>query len=148
MRSLQKIRNSKHLNNSGFNLIEMMIIVVIIGILAGMTLPAFARYLNNQKIEGARNALISDLAYARSLAVARRTTFQMVFNGNSYQIIQPGPNTVMRSFEAPSGVLYNADVDPQFFAHGLVEPAVIILQGQNIPDEVITLLPTGAVSHD
>jgi len=133
--------------NAGFTLTETMIIVVIIGVIAGMTIPSFMNYLQRQKVQGARNALMADIAYARSLAIARRTTFRIVFTDDAYTIIQPGPDTVMRAKDAPAGVTFNADVNPNFYAHGLADAANIALTGVRLTSNV-TVLPNGTATHD
>ncbi|MCK5407292.1 MAG: GspH/FimT family pseudopilin, partial [Candidatus Krumholzibacteria bacterium] len=97
------IRSSK-----GFTLIETMIVVAIIGVLAGLTIPAFASYMQRQKVIGARTELLADIQYARSLAIARRTTFQIDFEAGQYRILLPGPDTVIRTKLAPDGVTFNA----------------------------------------
>ena len=142
MKSKRLIRS-----NAGFTMIEIMIIVVIIGILAGLTLPQFVNYFRSQRVVGARTELLSDISYARSLAIARRTTFQLVFNGPDYQIILPGPNTVIREREAPPGVTITADADPNFYAHGLSDAANIVVAGGG-RNSTVNLLPTGMASHD
>lgn len=141
-------KSKRHIrSSSGFTLTETMIIVAIIGVLAGITIPAFMGYFQRQKVRGAEATLLSDISYARSLAIARRTTFQMVFNGNNYQIIQPGPDTVMREKEAPSGVSYTSDINPNFYAHGLADAANIVVAG-TYENKNVTLLPNGTATHD
>ena len=134
-------------SNAGFTLIETMIIVVIIGVIAGITIPSFMKYFQTQKLVGARSELLSDISYARSLAIARRTTFQLVFTGSEYRIIEPGPNTVIRRREAPSGVLITADANPNFYPHGLADAANIVVTGSR-GNSTVNLLPTGMATHD
>jgi len=131
----------------GFTLTETMIIVVIVGVLAGITIPAFMNYFQRQKAAAAETELLADISYARSLAIARRTTYQLVFNGDTYQIIEPGPNTVMREREAPAGVTITADQNPQFYPHGLADAANIVVTGR-YGDSAVTLLPNGTATHD
>ena len=133
--------------NKGFTLIETMIVVAVIGIIAGMTIPSFMNYIQRQKVEGAQNALLSDIAYARSLAIARRTTFRMVFAGDTYTVIEPGPDTVMRTKTAPPGVTFAADVDPNFYAFGLADAANIVVTGPRSQTN-ISVLPNGTATHD
>jgi Tfp pilus assembly protein FimT len=126
---------------------ETMIVVVLIGVIAGITIPSFMNYFQRQKLRGATNELMADISYARSLAIARRTTFQLVFNGNNYQIVQPGPNTVIRQRQMPDGVTLASDADPQFYPHGLADAANVVIDG-TFDNRLVTLLPNGTATHD
>lgn len=141
------VKTKSHMSIAGFTLMETMVIVVIIGVMAGLTIPAFSRHLQRQKVQGARNELIADIQYARSLAIARRTTYRMDFEAGQYQIVLPGPETVMRTKTAPEGVIYNADVNPRFYAWGLVDATNITIAG-GCSSSNLTLAPNGAVTHD
>lgn len=142
MSKLRFIRSSK-----GFTLIETMIIVAILGVLAGITIPAFSNYLHRQKVIGATNQLIADMQYARSIAIARRTTFRIEFEQDRYRIILPGPDDVIRDKTAPDGVTFNADADPNFYAWGLAD-ACNVAVGNFKKTTNVTLLPNGTVTHD
>lgn len=126
---------------------ETMIIVVIIGIVAGITIPTFMKYFEEQKIRGAVNELMADISYARSLAIARRTTYQLVFAAGSYQLIEPGPDTVMRARTLDDGLTLAADANPNFYPHGLADAANILIDGVH-NQNLVTLLPNGTASHD
>lgn len=56
-RDVQFSRNSIELNQKGFTLIELMIVVAIIGILAAIALPAYTGYTERAKATEATNAL-------------------------------------------------------------------------------------------
>jgi prepilin-type N-terminal cleavage/methylation domain-containing protein len=142
MSTLRFIRSSR-----GFTLIETMIIVAIIGVLAGLTIPAFANYIQRQKVIGARNELMADIQYARSLAIARRTTYQIDFEAGQYRLIIPGPDTVIRTKTAPDGVTFNADTDPNFYAWGLSDACNIAVSNFKRTSNV-SLLPNGTVTYD
>jgi hypothetical protein len=90
---------------------------------------------------------MADIQYARSLAIARRTTFQIDFEAGQYQILLPGPDTVIRTKEAPDGVTFTADADPNFYAWGLTD-ACNIAVGNFKMTSTISLLPNGTVTHD
>ncbi len=131
----------------GFTLIEIMVVVSLLGIIAGLTIPSFAQYLQKQKVVGATNELMADIQYARSLAIARRQTYQIDFELNQYDIIIPGPNTVIRSKTAPSGVQFNADADPNFYPWGLSDACNVAVNSR-LKTTNVTLLPNGTVDHD
>lgn len=124
-----------------------MIIVSIIGVLAGLTIPAFANYLARQKVIGARSELMADIQYARSLAIARRTTFRIDFQADQYQLILPGPDDIIRQRSAPDGITYNANTDPNFYPWGLAD-ACNIQVGNVRKTSTVNLLPNGTVTHD
>jgi type IV fimbrial biogenesis protein FimT len=132
----------------GFTLMETMIIVVIIGIIAGLTIPAFMGYFQRQKLIGVQRELMSDIAFARSLAIARRSTFRIDFNANNYQVVDPGNgDQIMRQRQMPDGIILNADTNPNFYAHGLADAATIVIDG-SWDDNNVQLLPNGTATHD
>jgi len=143
--TMSKLRFKR--SSKGFTLIETMVLVAIIGVLAGLTIPSFASYMARQKVNGATNQLMADIQYARSIAIARRTTFRMEFQADSYQIILPGPDDIIRDKTAPDGVTYNADTDPNFYAWGLSD-ACNIAVGNFKKTTNVSLLPNGTVTHD
>ena len=57
----------------GFTLIELMIVLTLIAIMAGIGVPGFQTMVQNNRLTTTTNSLLSALQYARSEAVTQRT---------------------------------------------------------------------------
>lgn len=67
---------------SGFTMVELIVVMVVVGILAVFAVPRFAQ-LSGFKDVGFRDQVKSAVAYARKAAVARRRHTCLVFDGGS-----------------------------------------------------------------
>ncbi len=88
--------------NSGFTLVEVMIVTAIIGILAGFTMYSWSVWKPNYQLKSAARDLYSTMQHARLLAVKRNIAVRIVFNNavnpgfyfidldNSGAVDQPG----------------------------------------------------------
>ena len=62
-----------------FTLLEMLVVLVVIGILAGLALPAIRGSLESRAIDAASRQVLEDLSFARQKAISQRSTVAMVF---------------------------------------------------------------------
>jgi prepilin-type N-terminal cleavage/methylation domain-containing protein len=62
-----------------FTLLEMLMVLVIIGILAGLALPAIRGSMESRVIDAASRQVLDDLSFARQKAISQRSTVAMVF---------------------------------------------------------------------
>src|SRR4051812_48658675 len=80
--------NSAHFRRSGFTLVEILAVVVIIGIASAIVIPQIG---NRDDLKGAAAArvLVADLIYAQNLAVATQSTTYVKFDtaNNKYTIL-------------------------------------------------------------
>jgi type IV fimbrial biogenesis protein FimT len=66
------IAMAKHLRSGkGFTLLELMITLAVVSILMVLAAPSFRDLIRRSKVNSASNALLADLSYARSEAIAR-----------------------------------------------------------------------------
>ena len=80
---IKKWINMNRLQSAGFTLIELMIVIAITAILTALAVPSFSVTLDNQRISGAAEAVLSDLRWARSEAIKRNTEVRVTFTSGS-----------------------------------------------------------------
>jgi prepilin-type N-terminal cleavage/methylation domain-containing protein len=72
-------RSSAWRSEGGFTILELMIVIGIIGLLAGMALPHLRGFTSGSAMTAATRQLIDDVALARQRAMANRSQVCMVF---------------------------------------------------------------------
>jgi len=69
---------------SGFTLIELMIVVIVLGILAAIALPSFQSTLERRRLVGATDILYANLQYARTEAIKQNQAVQFSINTGTW----------------------------------------------------------------
>ena len=76
----QKFKTQNSKLSSGFTLIELIVVVVIIGILAGVSAPKIVSSLNAGKLRSEANQILTTMRYAQGMAAMQRATYRIKFN--------------------------------------------------------------------
>ena len=72
---------------SGFTMIEVLVVVAILAILMGLAIPGFTRWLPNYRLRGATRDLYSNLQLAKAGAVKERSEWAVRFTSTtSYEV--------------------------------------------------------------
>ena len=91
---------------AGYTLVEVMMTILVIGILTAMAIPAMNPAIHDRLQAGAQ-VVASDLAYARSLAVANNSSYRLTFElaNNRYYLEHSGTNYALNTL--PSSPFYS-----------------------------------------
>lgn len=71
------------IKQTGFSLIELLIVIVMIGILSSLAAPSYQEMIENTKIRTAAESIQSGFQIARAEAVKRNRSVQFDFRGTS-----------------------------------------------------------------
>lgn len=138
-----------HHNESGFSLIELMVVVALIAITAALALPNMFGQRADAKLQGAINNLKGDLNVAKSMAVRENANVVILFEADGYQVFvdngatdwvwESGNERLLRNRRLPAGVsidLAATDLDTdrtRFNERGLPHPdylgTIVVVDG-------------------
>lgn len=90
---------AKTVDDAGFTLIELMVVIIIIGILSAIAIPAFL----NQRQSAWDGAAKSDLANFRLVAGQYEETQNGTYTGLSFSVATAAPYGFKPSTDEPSG---------------------------------------------
>lgn len=113
---------------SGFTLLELMLVVTIAGLLLGFGVPAMGNFFRNARITGAANDVMGGLHFARSEAIKRRIPVTLCTSADPLN-----NNPVCDASPLLTG--WVAFVDPN--QNGQRDAAeVVLLQHEPMPDTI------------
>jgi type II secretion system protein H len=132
---------------SGFTLVEMAVVLVVMGIALAVTVPSFRGSMRRARYDRAASELQSDLRLAVSQSRASGRTLRLSFTPNSYTVQDANDSTVIRERDFGSDVSFAATSDPLIFPWGLVQPAEVVMSGLHASHN-FRILPTGKVEKE
>lgn len=72
--------------NSGFTMIELMVIIAIVGVLVAVAVPSFTESMAKRSLEGAANELNADMQYTKSQAASVNVAVSMVTSAHGHTV--------------------------------------------------------------
>lgn len=70
-------------STEGFTLLEMLVVIIMIGVMFAIAAPSWVAFLNNQRVNTARNQVFETLRAAQSEAKRTKINRAVVFDNNS-----------------------------------------------------------------
>lgn len=134
---------------SGFSLIELMIVVGLVAVLAGMTVPAIAGAMKQYELVTASQQVVSTIRSARLQAVARNMVLKVRFDfpgDGQYQVVDAAGAAVGRVQTLDDGITFGASTGVQFTTSGRIAvPTTVTLTNEGDQTRTISVSPSGQV---
>lgn len=120
-----QVCGSKH----GFSLLELLMVLALLGILAGLVAPATGRFFNSLNFRKQASALVAATRYARLMAVGKGRPVEMRFDSQSHLVhFSSGVEAEKELDLAESAVVEFRPETLVFYPDGLASPGRLALR--------------------
>lgn len=133
--------------DSGFTLVEMMVVIGVMGIILLATVPSISGYLESSRLAGAASTLSGDLHFARALATSQHATYELRHSDTEYSLVRLSPDSLVLRRTLPRGVTLATTDTTTFYAWGLTEASTLTLL-QRDHSTIVRLSSGGQVTRD
>jgi prepilin-type N-terminal cleavage/methylation domain-containing protein len=130
---------SRRYRQSGFTLIELILVMLIIVIVAGMLAPALGRFTAGRAGDSVARQIVGLAHFARAQSISEARTYRLNFDENSRQFwltaddgagtFNPIQGDYSNRYTAPEGVKMQVQVTPQ--------PNMRLLLPQNVQQQAV-----------
>ena len=133
-----------NVSRRGFTMVEIMVTIGLFGLLMAISVPSLWGYMRANRLDTQVDMIGSDLAYARSIAVARGRIIRVTATSTGYTVTDAASGDVVKQRQFDGEVRLSADAVLDFFPWGAADSDVLVLtNGSDTRD--VTVLPTGIV---
>jgi prepilin-type N-terminal cleavage/methylation domain len=109
------------MNNRGFTLTEVLVVIALIGILSAIATFGFSRYTTKSKIESQTKLLYGDLMEYRIKSLYEKKKWRVKISAASYGIYSSSNTTVapVKTVTLKNSVVFNNSTDIVFDSQGM-----------------------------
>ena len=146
------IKRSPLASNSGFTLIELIVVVLIIAVLSTIAAPGWLGFVNRQRVNKANDAVLSILQEAQSEAKRRKLSYTVQFrqeNNEPQVAVYIGNNAI-----SWKNLVDNLDIQPEQIELDIppADPIIFDYQGNvetnsDLPYKVTVSIPDTSVKR-
>jgi type IV fimbrial biogenesis protein FimT len=139
--------------NAGFSLTELMVIIGIMGIMAGIAMPNLIGWLPKYRMGSAAREILGTLEFARLTAVKRNVATLVTLDYTNDLVRVTVGATTVRTIRMPAGIDLKEPASPSlgasfnFNGQGMADKSgeVLISDGGRHPDKRVTLSTGGSI---
>ncbi len=142
--------------SAGFTLAEMLIVIAIIVILAGISIPTFKTFQPTLQLNGAVRGLVGDLRYIQQMAITEQLEYCLRFfpNNNKYELIKcqnPAAEEILKTvfFQGISSITitgFATNNEARYNSYGAVkESGDIVLESSEGKTKTVKVKPSGFI---
>jgi len=113
-------RGSKVHLKRGFSLLELIVVLMLVALAAGVVMPSFSRGWKGLEMETAGRDLMTRMRHARSQAISKQKVFRMILHKDEdetvsdYYVFADEFEQQIRKFVLPEGVSMHIEDDVVF----------------------------------
>ena len=90
--------------DSGFTLLELMVVIGIVGILSAIAIPSYFQWLPRHRVGSAARTVMSTLEFARINAVKTNADVAVIFDWANERLTVDSGGTTLRTRQMPNDV--------------------------------------------
>jgi prepilin-type N-terminal cleavage/methylation domain-containing protein len=133
--SLVQLGLSRRVNDRGFTLTEVLVVIIIAGVLAGIAAPSWLTFVDRQRMTTIRSELLLKVKEAQAKSLRTKTLQSVVIENPNPGVTRPTVSVVQSSRDATGALVI-----------GTADPGKKTLGGENSSSFVLQVLPSTATS--